>query len=76
MVMTRRVSLLEKTAGIVISALTLLLPLKYGTLAVMPESSGHYPLAVWEWLLITWPAQSFGIVSGAVLLLALYVATS
>lgn len=71
MVMTRRVSLLEKTAGIVISALTLLLPLKYGTLAVMPESSGHYPLAVWEWLLITWPAQSFGIVSGAVLLLAL-----
>ena len=56
-------------AGIIMTVLTFLLPLKWGTLAAMTEAAGFFPEHVGDYLTITWPAHSFGIVSGAMLLL-------
>ena len=44
-----------------------LLPLKFGGLAVMPESGGFYPENYLDWLFITFPPHSIGL-TGAVLL--------
>ena len=62
---------LENFAGIFILLLTALMPVKYGTISCMPEAGSFYPDAVFDWLYISWPAATFGIFSGAALLLAL-----
>ena len=36
------------------TALMLLLPLKFGGLAVMPEVGGFYPEALFDWLFISY----------------------
>ena len=56
-------------AGIIMTFLSFLLPLKWGTLAAMTEAAGFFPEHAVDYLTITWPAHSFGIVSGAMLLL-------
>lgn len=50
--------------------LTLLLPLKFGTIAVMPEATAYFPESAMDYLIINWPAAAFGIASGIGLLLA------
>lgn len=62
---------LELFAGGVLLVLTFLLPLKFGSLAVMPEASSFYPDSIWGYLLVNWPAPGFGFFAGAALLAAL-----
>ena len=53
--------------------LTFLLPLKFGSLAVLPEATSFYPGDLFSWLIINWPAHLFGIFSGVALFAALVV---
>lgn len=55
--------------GIVMTLTAFLLPLKWGTLAAMTEAAGFFPEYVSDYLTITWPAHSFGIFSGIMLLI-------
>ena len=49
-----------------------LLPLKWGTLAAMTEAAGFFPENWTDYLTITWPAHSFGVWSGVMLLITLF----
>ena len=51
--------------------LLVLLPLKFGGLAVMTEAGGFYPENGFDWLFITWPPHSLGYFGGGLLLLIL-----
>lgn len=51
--------------------LTFLLPLKFGSLAVLPEATSFYPGDLFSWLIINWPAHSFGVFAGAALFASL-----
>lgn len=53
--------------------LTFLLPLKFGSLAVLPEATSFYPGDLFAWMIVNWPAHSFGIFSGAALFASLVV---
>ncbi|MBR7104308.1 MAG: O-antigen ligase family protein [Lentisphaeria bacterium] len=64
-------TLLQSAAGWFTVLLTFLIPLKAGSLAVMPEAPGFFPQDAFSWLIINWPAHSFGLFSGIALLLAL-----
>jgi len=66
-------ALLRNAAGWYVCLLVFLLPLKFGSLAVMPEAAGFFPSDLFSWLIINWPAHSFGVFSGAALLLGLTV---
>ncbi len=68
---TEKISVFEQAAGGYLLLLTLLLPLKFGTLAVLPEAASFFPEGVFSYLVVSWPAHAFGIVSGVGLLLAL-----
>lgn len=48
-----------------------LLPLKFGGLAVMPESGGYYPENLTDWLFITMPPHSLAFSGGILLIMAL-----
>ena len=63
--------ILQNAAGSIVVLLTFLLPVKFGTLAAMPEASGFFPEDWYSWLIINWPASSFGLFSGIALLLVL-----
>ena len=47
-----------------------LLPLKFGGLAVMPESGGFYPENYLDWLFITFPPHSIGFFGVVLLIMA------
>ena len=64
-------TLLRNAAGWYVCLLVFLLPLKFGSLAVMPEAAGFFPPDLFSWFIINWPAHSFGIFSGAALLFSL-----
>ena len=49
--------IMEKLASGLLLALTFLMPLKFGTLAVMPEATGLYPGDLFSWAIISWPAD-------------------
>jgi len=67
-----RIGLPESIAGGILGLLTFFLPLKFASLAVMPEATGFFPDYWSAYLLdITWPAQGFGLASGAALFFAL-----
>ena len=51
--------------------LTLILPLKFGGLAAMPEAAGYFPEEALQWVLVTFPVPLFGILSAAALLFLL-----
>ncbi len=50
--------------------LTFLLPIKFGTLAIMPETTGYFSENYLDYLFVNFPNNSFGIFSGIGLLLA------
>ena len=62
---------LKNISGSFIVLLAFLLPVKFGSLAVMPEAAGFFPEDFFSWLIINWPSSSFGIFSGMALLSAL-----
>lgn len=59
---------MKKITVIFAALLFFLLPLKFGGLAVMPESGGFYPENYLDWLFITFPPHAIGF-AGAILLL-------
>ena len=63
--------ILRYAAGWFVALMTFLLPVKFGSLAVMPEAAGFFPPDVFSWIIINWPAHSFGVFSGIALLLCL-----
>ena len=62
---------LKNISGSFIVLLAFLLPVKFGSLAVMPEAAGFFPEDFFSWAIINWPSSSFGIFSGLALLAAL-----
>lgn len=62
---------MKKIAGILCGILLFLLPVKFGGLAVMPDSGGFFPDAFSDWLFISWHPHSLACFSGALLLLTI-----
>ena len=60
-----------RSCGLLFVLSAFLLPLKWGTLAAMPEAAGFFPEEWIDYWHITWTAHSFGVWSGILLLLAL-----
>lgn len=54
--------------------LVLLMPLKLGTLALMPETSNFFPEQAADYLVVSWSPALFGVFAGAALLLQLAAA--
>ena len=61
----------RKAAGSFFCLLAFLMPLKYGTIAIMPEVGSFYPDGMFDYLIVNWPAASFGVFSGIALLMVL-----
>ena len=61
----------ERAGAAFVAALTVLLPLKFGTLTAIPEAAGYFPEEPFAYLLVSWPGSAFGIASAAALLLCL-----
>ncbi len=61
-----------RLTGVLLVLGTFLLPLKFGSLAVMPDASGFLDVSWAAWSIISWPAHTFGIFSGLLLLAALF----
>ena len=59
----------QRTAGWCLTILFFLLPLKFGTLGMMPEQPSMFPQDLLTLLVISWPVHSVGI-AGALLLMA------
>ncbi len=66
-------SFIRNVVAWMIIIVIVLLPLKFGTLAGLPEVAAYYPPDAFSWMIITWPAISFPMVSGGLLLLSLVV---
>jgi hypothetical protein len=64
-------SVLKTVAGGYLLLLTLLLPLKLGVLAVMPEATGYFPDGWFEYLIVSWSSTVMAMAGGVGLLLAL-----
>ncbi len=64
-------TLLQKLSSALLAMLTFLLPLKFGSIAAVPEATSYFPADWTHYLVIAWPAVSFGIFSGTALLLTL-----
>ena len=60
-----------RIVGVLMVLSAFLLPLKWGTLAAMTEAAGFFPENFVDYLHITWPAHSFGIWSGILLVAVL-----
>jgi len=60
-----------RLAGWSLCLVAFLLPLKFGTLAVMPDASGFLDVPPLDWLIVSWPAHFSGIGAGVLLILAL-----
>ncbi len=65
----KRILELPATALMLLAAF--LLPLKFGTLAVVPEATSFFLPDFFSYLIISWPASAFGMVAGVCLLLAM-----
>ena len=63
-------NLFTRTVGWLLTAMAFLLPCKVGTVAVITDAAGFFPPEWIDYIWITWPAHSFGIFSGVLLILA------
>ncbi len=54
-----------------IVVMTVITPLKFGSLVGIPETTALFPADLFSWLIITWPVTMFPLFSGVVLMLAL-----
>lgn len=51
--------------------LSIILPLKFASLTMMPESTSYFPDELWEYLIVNCPAASTGMATGLGLLLSM-----
>ena len=63
--------MMKKLPLYLFTVLLVLLPLKFGGLAVMPEAGGFYPENFSDWFFISWPPHSLGYFGGGMLILLL-----
>ncbi len=68
--MAAKVSWWERSVVIYLATLTLLLPLKFGSITGLPETTAFHPDDLFAYLFITWPPHLFGVFSGIGLFLA------
>jgi hypothetical protein len=52
---------------------TVLLPLKFGSITGLPETTAYYPDSLFAWIVICWPAVSFPLIAGVLALISLAV---
>ena len=64
-------NILRKITVFYLGFLSVLLPLKFATLAMMPEASCYFPAELWEYIIVTLPSPALGIAGGAGLLLSI-----
>lgn len=64
-------SRLQWYAGVFGWIFAFLLPLKFGSLSVMPEATSFFPEDIYALIIVNWPAHSFGVVAGCWLMLVL-----
>lgn len=64
---TENVSAPGKLFGLWLAFLCFLLPVKFASLAVMPEATSFFPEDLFSWIFVTLPAHAWGIVSGVTL---------
>ncbi len=57
----------QSTVAALAIFVTFLLPLKFGSIAAIPEVAGFYPKQLFGWLIVTWPVYFFPIVAGGLL---------
>lgn len=62
---------MKKLPSLLTALFLFLLPLKFGGLAVMPESGGFYPENFADWLFISWHPHSLGFFGAALLVIVL-----
>lgn len=62
---------LQKIAVAALGILTVLLPLKFTSLCMMPEATGYFPQELWEYIFVNFSSSSLGMASGTVFLLML-----
>ena len=63
---------MKKIVDWLLALLLFLLPVKFGGLAVMPESGGFYPDNFSDWLYLPLPPHSLAFFGSAILILALF----
>ncbi len=62
----------QTIAEIFLLATAFVLPLKFGTIAVMPEASAFFPGTLFDYMIISWSANLFPIAAGIALVLCLF----
>lgn len=63
--------ILQKIAVFYLGFLSIILPLKFASLSMMPEATSYFPAELWEYLIVNFPAASTGMATGAGLILSI-----
>ena len=62
---------MRKITVVYLGFLSILLPLKFASMAMMPEATCYFPAEMWEYIIVTFPAPALGIAGGIGFLLSL-----
>ena len=63
--------ILQKITVFYLGFLSIILPLKFASLTMMPEATSYFPAELWEYLIVNCPAASTGMATGFGLLLSM-----
>lgn len=63
--------ILQKITVFYLGFLSMILPLKFASLVMMPEATGYFPSELWEYLIVNFPGMSAGVATGIGLLLTI-----
>ncbi len=63
--------ILQKITVFYLGFLSIILPLKFASLTMMPEATSYFPAELWEYLIINFPGASAGMATGTGLLLSM-----
>lgn len=67
----KKMKILQKITVFYLGFLSVILPLKFASLTMMPESTVYFPEAMWEYLIVNFPAAGTGMATGTGLLLSI-----
>ena len=63
--------ILQKITVFYLGFLSIILPLKFASLTMMPEATSYFPAELWEYLIINFPGASTGMATGTGLMLSM-----
>ena len=63
--------ILQKITVFYLGFLSIVLPLKFASLTMMPEATSYFPEELWEYLIVNCPGTSTGMATGIGLLLSM-----